>query len=247
MQYVGRQPILDLQRCLVGYELLYRNSADNHCPQDDPDLVSRRTMDTAVLFGLDTLGSGHKLFLNCTHDVVVGGFATLFPADSTVVEVLETVEPTPLFVSACRELKEKGYSIALDDFVECAKFEPLIELVDYLKVDVRSTKLEECERLTRKFLASSISMLAEKVETEEEFQALSEMGFTLFQGYLFSKPKVLSTSRIDGFDSQQLRILHLLSLPRLNILDLETVIKTEPALCFRLLRYLNSSAFCSNW
>jgi EAL and modified HD-GYP domain-containing signal transduction protein len=243
MQYLGRQPILDLQRCVAGYELLYRNSTENSCPLDDPDLVSKRTMDTAVLFGLDTLSSGHKLFLNCTHEVVVSGFPTLFPAETTVIEVLETVQPTPSFVSACRELKEKSYGIALDDFVECVKSEPLIELADYIKIDVRTTRLFECERLASKFRSKSICMLAEKVETEEEFRALREMGFTFFQGYLFSRPKVLSTSRIDGFASQQIRILQLLSKPRLNIIDLEELIKSEPALCFRLLRYLNSSAF----
>ncbi len=244
MLYVGRQPILDSQRCLAGYELLYRNSNDNWCPQDDPNLLCKRTMDTAVLFGLDTLGSGHKLFLNCTHDVVVGGFPTLFPADSTVIEVLETVVPTPTLVAACRELKEKGYGIALDDFVYSAEFDPLIEIADYIKVDVRMTPLEECDALARRFLAGSRCMLAEKVEAEEEFHALNAMGFSLFQGYLFSRPKVLSTSRIDGFESQYFRIFELLSQAQLNVVDLESVIKTEPALCFRLLRYLNSPAFC---
>jgi EAL and modified HD-GYP domain-containing signal transduction protein len=244
MLYVGRQPILDSQRRLAGHELLYRSSNGNWCPPDDPDLLCKRTMDTAVLFGLDTLSSGHKLFLNCTHDVIVGGFPTLFPSESTVIEILETVIPTATLVSACRELKEKGYGIALDDFVYSAQFDPLIEIADYIKVDVRLTTLEECEALARNFLAGSRCMLAEKVESEEEFHNLNAMGFSLFQGYFFSRPKVLSTSRIDGFEPQQLRIFELLSRPQLNVVDLESVIKAEPALCFRLLRYLNSPVFC---
>ena len=243
IQYVARQPILGLDRRLAGYELLFRDSPENRCPQGDPDLASKRTMDTAMLLGLDKLSSGHLLFLNCTHDVVVGGFPTLFPAEVTVVEILETVEPSAELLAACRELKKAGYRIALDDFIPTPGLETLTSLADIIKVDVRATPLEQCGDLVRSSIQAKRQLLAEKVETEAEFQTAVSMGFTLFQGYLFSKPSVLSTRGVNGLSPTQFRILRSVSKPRLDYAEVEEAVKSDPALSYRLLRYLNSPNF----
>jgi c-di-GMP-related signal transduction protein len=244
MQYVARQPILDSARCLTAFELLFRDSTENRCTAGaDADLMSKKTMDTAVLVGLDTLSGGHSVFLNCAHDLVVGGFPTLFPPDLTVIEVLETVEPSPEFVQACWNLKRMGYRIALDDFVPRPGCESLLELADLVKIDLQLTPLADCALLTADYLARKLQLLAEKVETEEEFRTALNLGFTLFQGYLFSKPNVLATANVDGLDPNQLRIFGALSKPRLNLREIEGIIKADPGLCYRLLRFLNSPAF----
>src|ERR1700677_2320657 len=111
-RYVARQPIFDSQRQLAGFELLFRDSTENRAPACDPDLASKKTLDAAVLLGLDILSAGHRVFLNCSERFLLDGFPTLFPSDLTVVEVLETVPPTSEVVEACRRFKRLGYAIA---------------------------------------------------------------------------------------------------------------------------------------
>jgi c-di-GMP-related signal transduction protein len=160
-----------------------------------------------------------------------------------VVEILESVRPTPPLIDACQSLKCGGYHIALDDFIEQPGYEPLIELADVIKIDVRVTPEEHWPALAAKYLRGRRQLLAEKVETEEEFAGAKAVGFTLFQGYLFSKPSILSTSSIEGLDANYVRILRTLASPHLNLLEVESIIKSDPALCYRLLRFLNSPAF----
>ncbi len=243
MQYVARQPILDANRQIKAFELLFRNSEENRCPESDADLASKTTMDTAILLGLDTLCEGHDLFLNCTHDLIVGGFPTLLPPDLTFVEVLESVQPTTGLVDALRDLKSAGYRIALDDFVPQRGYEPLIELADVIKVDFRATTPPVWAQFSATYLAPGRQLLAEKVETEDEFQAAVGLGYGLFQGYLFSKPSILSTSSLANLHPNQLRIIRLLASPSIDFVELEAAIKSDPALCYRLLKLLNSSAF----
>jgi c-di-GMP-related signal transduction protein len=243
MQYVARQPILDQNRCLTGFELLFRDSEENRCPPGDLDVASKKTIDTAMLVGFETLGEGHSIFLNCTEQLIVDGLPTLFPSDTTVVEVLETARPTQQLVKACEALKRIGYRIALDDFVEQPGYDSMIALADVIKVDLRATSPESWPSLTSKYLREHRQFLAEKVETEEEFQAAIQAGFTLFQGYFFSKPIIISTSSINGIDANHLRVLTTLSSPTLNLIEVEAIVKSDPALCYRLLRFLNSPSF----
>lgn len=243
MQYVARQAILDANRRLQAYELLFRDSLENHCPPGDLELASKRTMDTAVLLGLDALSDGHDIFLNCTHDLIVEGFPTLFPADLTVVEVLETVRPSPELVEACRALRRVGYRFALDDFTPQPGYEPLIEIADVIKVDFRLTSIAECKQYAATYGENGRLLLAEKVETEDEFRSAVDFGYSLFQGYLFSRPKILSTANVECFEANQLRMLAVLGKPQLDLVEVENVIKSDPALSYRLLRFLNSPAF----
>ncbi len=243
MQFVARQPIMDLQRRLVGFELLFRTSLENYSPGGNPDAASKKTADAAVLLGLDILSAGHKVFLNCPEEFLVEKFPTLFPPELTVVELLETVQPRASVIRACTDLKRMGYAIALDDFVPQSGYEPLIELADLIKVDIQSTPRETFAKIAKQHLSTGHQLLAEKVETEEEFKASAELGFTMFQGYLLSRPKVLATANIGGLAINHYRILRLLSQPGLDLVEAENVIKSDPALCYRFLRFLNSPAF----
>lgn len=242
-RYVARQPIFDGRRQLAGFELLFRDSTENHAPDCDPDLASKKTVDAAVLLGLDILSAGHRVFLNCSERFLLDGFTTLFPPELTVVEIVETVPPTAEVVRACRAFKRLGYSIALDDFVAQPGYEALVEVADIIKLDIRATSPEDWEPIAREYLAMGRQMLAEKVETEEEFQTTARLGFSLFQGYLLSKPSVLETASLNGLEVNRERILRILESPYLDLVEVENVIKSDPALFYRLLRFLRSPAF----
>ena len=243
MSFIARQPIFDVERRVQGYELLFRDSAENRFAGADPDLASEEAFDTAVLLGLDVLSEGYSLFLNCPHDFLVRRYPTLFPPDFTVIEVLETVEPDEAVLAALREMKRAGYRIALDDYVDEPRFAPLVELADIIKIDFLQTPAEARSELARRYDDGRRLLLAEKIETEAELAEAERLGFALFQGYYFGKPEILTTEKVPVLMDTHLRIQRAVSSPALDLIAIEHLIKSEPALCYRLLRYLQSPAF----
>ena len=197
-RFVARQPIFDCDQKVTGYELLHRQTAENVFVSTDPDLASKKVMDTAVLVGLSVLSNGHSLFINCPRDFIVNGYVTLFSPDLTVVEILETVEPDPQLIAACQELKKAGYRIALDDFVDHPRFAPLTKLADIIKVDFRLSSVGARAEMAAKYGGNRRQLLAEKIETHDEFVSAVQLGYTLFQGYFFCKPAIVSTRDISA-------------------------------------------------
>jgi c-di-GMP-related signal transduction protein len=173
----------------------------------------------------------------------LAGYPTLLPAQSTVVEVLESVLPDPEIFAVCRELRRAGYKIALDDFVLHDIREPLVEVSDMIKLELPATPRQEWANLVRRYESQGILMLAEKVETHAEFLATQEAGFTYFQGYFFQKPVTLSTTEVPASHLHHLRMMQAVLQTVLDWNVLEDLVKQEPSLCYRLLRYLNSPAF----
>jgi len=241
-RYVARQPILDRTQKVFGYELLFRDGLEN-CFRADPDVASRSTLDTTLLFGMNTLCDGKLGFVNCTRDVLLKDLLTLLPPDQTVAEILETVEPGDRVIAACKRLKDAGYLIALDDFAPNDPRTTLCDFADILKVDFRATKTEERAALIRQFGKGKRQMLAEKIETPLEFRQARDMGFVLFQGHFFRHPEILTTREVPASKLHHLRLLEMVCRVELDLRELERIIKQEASICYRLLRYLNSPLF----
>ncbi|MGA8298657.1 MAG: EAL domain-containing protein [Terriglobales bacterium] len=242
-RFVARQPILDRAQKVFGYELLFRNGVENYFNCDDPDRAARSTLDSSLMLGVGTLCHNTRAFVNCTRDVLLKDLVTLLPPTQTVVEVLETVEPEDRVIAACKRLREAGYLIALDDFAPNDPRIVLCEYADIIKVDVRATKLEERVGMMRRFGTAKCKMLAEKLETPHEFQQAKNMGFAYFQGYFFCKPEVISGREVPASRMHYLRLLEVVSHSEIEMRDLERLLKQEAAICYRLLRYLNSPIF----
>jgi EAL and modified HD-GYP domain-containing signal transduction protein len=243
LRYVARQPIFDREKRVFGYELLFRNGVENAFVGGDLDMASRATLDRSVLMGIDMLCDGKRAFVNCTRDTLIKGLVTLLPPTSTAVEVLEGVPADPDVMAAVQRLKEAGYLIALDDFVVDDPREPLAELADIIKVDLKLTTLEQRTAMVKRYGPWKRRMLAEKVETQEEFNAAREQEFVYFQGYFFRKPEMVSTHEMPANRINYLRMLQAVSSPDLDMAGLEQLIRGEASICYRLLRYLNSSMF----
>jgi EAL and modified HD-GYP domain-containing signal transduction protein len=243
MKYLARQPILNRSRELFAYELLFRNSLQNSCDGLNLELASTSVMDTSFLIGFEKITAGHPMFINCPRDFLLRDYISLFPPKSVVVEILETVKPDQEIVEACRHLKQAGYSIALDDFVDSTEWAPLVELADIIKVDFRLTDRREQSAIVSRYAGKNIRMLAEKVETQEEFAAGMKIGYSLFQGYFFCRPEMMQHHNLPSFKLVYMELLHAATAPEFDILKLASKIKHEPSLTFRLLRYLNSAAF----
>ena len=243
LRYVARQPIFDRNEKVFGYELLFRDDMENMFHGADPDAASRSTFDSSLLVGLDVLCDGKRAFLNCTRETLIGGMVTLLPSHSTVVEVLETVPVDKEVIAACQHLKEAGYLIALDDFVSDDPREPLAEIADILKVDVRLTTPDQRAALIKKHGPWRCRMLAEKVENHAEFVAAKEQGFIYFQGYFLRRPEMLATHDVPANRINYMRMLQAVSRAEIDVGEVEGLIKSEAAICYRLLRYMNSAKF----
>ena len=242
-QFVARQPILTTDEKVFGYELLFRDGVEDFFRHTDADEASRSTLNTAMLLGLDILCDGHRAFINCTRDILLKDYITLLPSEQAVVEVLETVPADDLVVAACRRLKEAGYTIALDDFGMNDPRESLTDVADIIKVDIRDTSAADAAAMVKRYGPWRCRMMAEKVETREEFVAAKKAGFLYFQGYFFRRPETLSAHEIPANRLNYLRMLTAVSQRELDVREIENLVKGEVSLCYRLLRYLNSAAF----
>jgi EAL and modified HD-GYP domain-containing signal transduction protein len=243
MKYLARQPILNRARELFAYELLFRNGIQNSCDALDLELASTSVMDSSFLIGFDKLRAGHLMFINCPRDFLLRDYVSLFPPNSVVIEILETVKPDEEVVEACRRLKEAGYTIALDDFVDSPRWAPLVALADIIKVDFRITDPGEQRAIVSRYARTNIRMLAEKVETQEEYAAGMQMGYSLFQGYFFCRPEIMRHRQMPASKLAYLELLRAATAPEFDVRELALKIKHEASLTFRLLRYLNSAAF----
>src|SRR5208337_2536785 len=242
--YVARQPILDRKKSLFAYELLFRDGLDNYMPNIDGDTATSKLLSSSFLtIGIDKITFGKRAFINFTQNLLETNIPLMFPRETTVVEILEDVNPTSRVTEACKKLSELGYYLALDDFVFKLELIPLIELADIIKIDFRVTPYKEIKQILRKFRTKKIKFLAEKVETNEEFSDALNMGFELFQGYFFSKPEILKGKEISGSKIQYLNFMIEISKMNYNLNELETIISSDVSMSYKLLRYVNSAYF----
>jgi EAL and modified HD-GYP domain-containing signal transduction protein len=246
--FVARQPIIDINGNLVAYELLYRNSDDNIFPDIHPDKATIRVLvSTFLSMGVDTVVGEHTSFVNFTGVLLAQNIFTNLDADRIVIEILENVEITPSLISRIRELREMGFKVALDDFILDKQYEvhrDLFELVDYIKVDFIDTDYAQ-RRKIEKFVMDfpNISLLAEKVETEAQYESAKKWGYTLFQGYFFAKPEIIKSTEIPMNIALHFEIIEKLNAETPNVAEIATLITHDMALTYRLLRLINTYAF----
>lgn len=242
--YIARQPIFDENLRVFGYELLYRKNQENRFIETDADEASSNVIINGfTIIGIDRLTGGEPAFVNFTDNLILQGVATLFPSKVLVIELLETMTLYEPVVTACRALKRQGYRLALDDFVDSPRYQAFLEIADIIKVDFARTSFRECRELVSRLSNGHIQFLAEKVETEEEYQKAREWGYTLFQGYFFSKPVIQPLGDVPPLKINQMRLLEQLHHPEAEFSDLAKIVQMDVSLSYKLLRLVNSPAF----
>lgn len=241
--FLARQAIFDRRRTLDAYELLYRsNSLATEFDGCESSSATRQVIASTLLsIGLDKVVGGKKAFLNFDHRLLFEEVYLSLPRDAIVIEILESVEPTPDLIDLCGQIRQRGYSIALDDFVWSPSAAPLIDMADLIKVDVRTTSRPEQERLLRIGQAQGIAMLAEKVETHEEFEWAWKAGYDFFQGYFFARPVMVRGHQIPTLKTNCLRLLREVQSPDIDFKRLTALIREDVSLVHKLLRYANSA------
>ena len=242
--FVARQPILDGRKNIFAYELLFRSSLENFFQSGLPDQASSSVLVSSLfLIGIQSITGGRRAFVNFTQNLLAQGYATFLPPEEAVIEILEDVQPDPDIIEACKFLKETGYTLALDDYPPDGRMAPLIPYVDIVKVDWLETPLELCKQLADELIPKGIKLLAEKVETHEQYRQALGMGYTYFQGFFFCEPEVLTGRDIPTLQTNCMTLLREVSEDDPKLAAIERVLMREPSLCYKLLRYLNSAIF----
>jgi EAL and modified HD-GYP domain-containing signal transduction protein len=213
-------------------------------PHIDGDIATSKLLLHSFLnIGLESLSGGSKVFINFTQNLLVKEIPALFPLEQTVVEILEDVKPEDEVIRACRSLSQKGYLLALDDFVFQAGMGPLIELADIIKVDFRQIQVADIQANLNQLRPVKARLLAEKVETHEEFRKAVEMGFEYFQGYFFSRPEIVQGKEIPSSQIGLLKTIALVNEPDFALAEVEKLIGQDLGIVYKLLRYINTAYF----
>ncbi len=240
--FVARQPIFDQNRLVHAYELLYRTGEQNFF---DGSISSN--MATSILlmnsyysFGIDNLIGSHKAFINFSKALIENDIPHLLNEQNVVIELLEDIKPDPFFIQKVKNLKEKGYTIALDDFVESYPYVELIELSDIIKVDFLLNTREQIKSICSTWKKKGKLLLAEKVETNEEFLWAKGLGFDYFQGYFFSKPSVMKSKTLTDSAYQYIRLMEKLNKPEPDYKEIASIIEVDVSLTYKLLKLVNS-------
>lgn len=242
--FIGRQPIFDRELNVVAYELLYRNSQTNFADITDGEHATMQVLNNAFMeIGFDDLVGEGKAFLNMPRGFILGEFTLSLPKDRVVLELLENIEVDADVIDAVQALSDQGYTIALDDFVYHEKLKPLVRLASIIKIDLMALSEDEVTRHVSLLKQDDVSLLAEKVETLEEFEKCKVLGFEYFQGYFFSRPQVISGAKLP---TNRLAILQLVGKiydPDVTYTELEQLISQDVTLSYKLLRVINSAAY----
>jgi EAL and modified HD-GYP domain-containing signal transduction protein len=241
--FIGRQPIINRNKRIFGYELLFRSSMVS-----DAKVLNNIKATASVIVnalnnvGLKRLIGEKKGFINVDAEILESGIFDLLPKENIVLEILETVELTDNIVELCRRLREEGYQLALDDFSYREPLSPVMSATNYVKLDLPMYKRQSLTEVVDELKNYPIKLIAEKVETEEDFEFCYSLGFDYFQGYFFAKPSVVTAKSLSP---AQLVLIELSrSLSREDEFHIiETLFKKNPELNYKLLKFMNSAAF----
>ncbi len=241
--YIGRQPIYDRKLDVYAYELLFRAAPDNSASFTDGDQATTDVIvNTFLEIGLDNIVGNRLAFINLTRSFFVGEHTISLPKNRVVLELLEDIEADEEVITGVQRLSEQDYTIALDDFIYHESLQPLVEMADLVKIDIMALDRDGIREHVQKLRRHPLRLLAEKVETQEEYDFCKELGFDYFQGYFFAQPKVIRGQRLPNNRLAILKLLGHLQDPNIKPEQLEELIAQDLAFSYRILRYVNSAA-----
>jgi len=241
---IGRQPILNRNEEVVAYELLFRSAGSMTAASvsDASQATANVIINTMSGFGINHILGPHRGFINMELELLMSDSLHILPKERIVLELLESLAVTPELVGRCRELKEAGFILALDDHEFDAAYEELYHIAEIVKMDLILTPPGRLAHMVEQFRPYPVKLLAEKVETHEEFLRCLDLGFEYFQGYYFAKPTVLEKKSLDDSHVTLLKLMRLLT-EDAGLDQIESTFRSNPGLIYKLLMLVNSVSF----
>jgi len=242
--FIARQPIFNRKEEVYGYELLYRVNEDSSNFSDSSSQSATATVINGLfIHGFEKIINEKKAFINFDAEVLNEDVVHLINSDFLVIEILEDVQVTEQLIKRVKEIKAKGYRIALDDFVGVYSDYPLIQYADIIKYDIRETPLKTIKYEVDRAKKDRKILLAEKIETRKEYKLALDMGFQLFQGYFFSKPKIIEGIKgKKSISPNYLQIIDELQKEEPSYQVISEIIERDANLTFKLLRTVDLRA-----
>lgn len=241
--FIGRQPIINRNKKIFGYELLFRSSMVSDAKVLNNIKATANVIVNALNnVGLKRLIGEKKGFINVDAEILESGIFDLLPKENMVLEILETVELTDNIVELCRRLREEGYQLALDDFVYGEPLSPVMSATNYVKMDLPMYNRQSLTEVVDQLKKYPIKLIAEKVETKEDFEFCYSLGFDYFQGYFFAKPSVVTAKSLSPAQLVLIELSRSLSRED-EFYIIEALFKKNPELNYKLLKFMNSAAF----
>lgn len=242
--YVARQPIFDRRKNVTGYELLFRDGVSNCFPDIDADeATSKLITQHHLLLGVEKITNGKQAFINFSADTLIHHFPTSIDPDSMVIEILETVPISNELLTACKELHKMGYRLALDDHDFDPKWDIFLPYISILKIDVQQFNVIQISKYLRRIAPYPVTLLAEKVETADEYEQLQHLGFDLYQGYFFARPEMLRHKQLGSNKTNLLALIGESSKIQLDFDGLAAIVERDLDISYKLLRFINSANF----
>jgi len=241
VQYATRQPILAVDETVIGYKLFFRTDVVSHFTRYQPDANENAVFDISSLISLDVLTDGRLAFIEGSQELLLNRGLMSLPAERAVVEIGQDIPIDDSVYEACCDLKNAGYRIALRDIQAGDPRKLIVQVADYIKVDVRRPEWEETAGLFLKEGWKQFDLIAENVDSRDDFQMARKTGIQFFQGYFFHKPESMRARSAPANRLVYLRLLKTVSKSELDWKEIEELIKSDATLYYRLLRFINSA------
>jgi EAL and modified HD-GYP domain-containing signal transduction protein len=235
---------LNLEQETIAFELLFREGESNSFPGICPDkATSKLIVDNQLTLGIEALTGSLPAYINFHADALIHHFPTFLDPKKIVVEILEDVPLSNELLNACKLLKEKGFTLALDDHDFDKKWDIFLPYIDIIKVDILGVNIIDISRYISRLKDYKITFLAEKVETQQVFEQLKMLGFTMFQGYFFAKPEMMKKRNILSSKKHILDLMAHASSAEFDFDAISEVFSRDVGLTYKLLRFINSPGY----
>jgi len=242
--YLGRQPILNREKKIVAYEILYRKKLELFAKiEDENQATSRVIVNIFNNIGIKNLVGEKKAFINVNSEVLFYDIFDFIPSNNIVIEILENTSVDQKLIERIKRIKKFGFEFALDDYVETEDTKKLIPYVDYIKIDLIQTPYKKLPDLVKSLKEKKKILLAEKVENYDMFKDAYALEFDLFQGYFFARPSIITHRRFDPYEITLITLLKLLNNEDTPVDQIENTIKSDVHLTYNLLKFVNSAYF----
>jgi len=242
---IGRQPIFDRDLNVIAYELLWRanNKSESANVIDGDQATTDVILNALVEIGLDRITGNFPAFINLTRNFLLGHYPLPEMSNRLVLEILEDIEITDEVLHGIKTLAQQGYPIALDDFIFHPGLEPLVELADIVKIDIMALSEEQLRSHVERLKKYPVKLLAEKIETQQEFELMLQLGFDYFQGFFLTRPNIVQGKKIPVNKMAVIQLLAGLANPDITTQEIEQLIQNDVTLSYRILRYINSAQY----
>ena len=241
--YLGRQPIFNRDLKPVAYELLYRAGDTDHADRNDARASANVLINAFLEMGVQRVVGKARAFVHVTPEILDDDLLRLFDPAQLVLQLMPDMAFDDVLLATLDGLRAVGYGISVDDLLVHEGTLPLLERAHFVKVDLAAVPAEELAEHVAALRQYPVALVAEKVETHEQFAQCQALGFDLYQGYFFARPKRVARRTMA---EDRLSVMHLLTVlhnPQFELAEVQAVIQQSVSLSYRLLRYVNCAAF----